>query len=155
MMGVFDRLNKHIKKDAISGCWNWTGSLTSNGYGKLVIAKKPKRAHRISYELHVGPIGLFHVCHKCDNIKCINPEHLFLGTPKDNMQDCIKKGRNKNPPLHCGERQHSSKLTAEIVKECRRLRKIGVTVSDLADEFGISPGCMHKVISGKSWKHIS
>lgn len=77
-----------------SGCWIWTGHIRTNGYGAMSIKSKLQYAHRISWELHNGPIpeGLF-VLHKCDNPPCVNPDHLFIGTQKDNLQDAFKKGR--------------------------------------------------------------
>ncbi len=79
-----------------TGCWLWTGWCGSQGYGGLMVKNEAVRAHRLSWELHYGPIpkGLY-VCHKCDVKSCVNPDHLFLGTHKDNIQDAIKKGRIK------------------------------------------------------------
>lgn len=91
-------------------CWNWTGSLAGSGYGYLHIGdkveRKPRTAHRVSWEIHNGPIpeGLW-VLHKCDNRKCVNPEHLFIGDRVDNMRDCAAKGRvtviGKSQMTHC------------------------------------------------------
>ena len=77
-----------------SGCWIWTGSMSSGGYGQVKIGGKLHRAHRVAWTIFKGPIhdGLM-VCHRCDVRDCVNPEHLFLGTAKDNFQDCLKKGR--------------------------------------------------------------
>src|SRR5271166_838027 len=95
------------------GCWNWIGSECSNGYGSLSITLNGKHtnvlAHRLSYQLTIGaiPDGLL-VCHKCDNRKCVRPDHLFLGSHKDNTQDMMTKKRGKSPP---GEERNISNLT--------------------------------------------
>jgi len=93
---IFIRLEAfQVKRD---GCWLWSGSTDDFGYGKLSSRRgrsgSPERAHRVSFEKHYGEIPeRAFVCHKCDNPECTNPDHLFLGTQKDNMMDCAKKGR--------------------------------------------------------------
>lgn len=80
-----------------AGCWLWTGPWCDSGYGRVARhGKEITRAHRMFYTVHKGeiPKGLF-VCHKCDTPACVNPDHLFLGTARDNVQDMIRKGRNR------------------------------------------------------------
>lgn len=91
-----DRFFSKIDKNSENGCWIWTGSKVSNRYGGMLVGHKHMLAHRYSYELHKGKIeNDLYVCHKCDNGFCVNPDHLFLGTQKDNMCDMIKKGRGR------------------------------------------------------------
>lgn len=90
-----DRFWAKVQKAGPDDCWPWLASRMPKGYGKLGIASTtPKLAHRVSWELHYGPIpeGLF-VCHRCDNPPCVNPAHLFLGTCTDNLRDMVAKGR--------------------------------------------------------------
>ncbi len=86
-----------FKELGIGVCWQWMRCLSPKGYGKIFDRGKHKRAHRISWEIYHGPIpSNLLVCHTCDNPSCVNPNHLFLGTQKDNRVDCSTKGRTFN-----------------------------------------------------------
>ena len=123
--------------EIVGDCWIFTGPTTSDGYGAIGVGRRKQlRAHRASFEEFVGhiPKGAL-VCHKCDTPRCINPEHLFLGTPKDNTQDMIKKGRMKHKT---GEDHPLAKLSDVDVTSIKRLRAAGRTLAYIADRFGIS-----------------
>jgi len=88
--------DSNVLKNEQTQCWEWQGKLFVNGYGRFYLGDKELRAHRYSYERHVGPIpeGLM-ILHSCDNRKCVNPSHLRPGTAKENMADAISRGRVK------------------------------------------------------------
>lgn len=143
------------KVEKSSGCWEWTGTLEKNGYGR-VRTSNPRRqvfVHRASWELAHGPIpeGLF-VLHKCDNPKCVNPVHLFLGTQQDNIDDMRQKGRAINVR---GERHGRAKITEVQAREIlARYAAGGITQQALADEYRLHPIYLNKIITGKSWTHL-
>lgn len=147
----FERLERLSMPEPNSGCFLWIGPLSrANGYGVVRWNKGFHRAHRLAWELHNGPIpaGLF-VCHKCDVPACVNPSHLFLGTPADNMQDKAAKGRSTKFP---GEENHSSLLTDDIV---RAIRSSSKSTAQLARDYGASEQCIRLVRQYKTWRHVS
>ena len=109
-------------------------------------------ASRISWIIHNGPIpdGQY-VCHKCDNPSCVNPDHLFLGTPKDNTQDCIQKGRYHTKP---GTKNPNSKLKPEDVIQIRDLASKGATHEKLAAKFNLARSQITDIINYKAWKSV-
>lgn len=112
-----------------TGCWLWGGGPKNNArYGTISVSGKDIPAHRFSYQMHYGkiPTGM-HVCHKCDVTFCVNPEHLFLGTHRDNMHDMSVKGRGG---------RHSS-LTKQDIQQILELRKAGMSVTEISVKFGI------------------
>jgi len=135
----------------MDGCIEWTKSRKKNGYGLIFIGGKKKFAHRHYYELKHGPIppGMF-VCHKCDNPACYNVDHLFLGTPQDNMDDMKKKGR-----AAWGERIARSTLKKSQVLEIRALHETG-TISNraLASRYGVHPSNISFIVNRKRWTRI-
>lgn len=133
-----------------NGCWEWTAACFHNGYGKFRDGTKIRSAHRVAYEIYCGSIGSSTVCHRCDNPLCVNPNHLFLGTQKDNVSDMISKGRQA-----VGERFSSHKLTPSGVREIReRYNAGGVTQQALAEEFGVDQKLISRVVRRLSWKHV-
>lgn len=135
-----------------AGCMEWQGCLNSYGYGTVRRGGKYLGTHRISWMENVGPIpdGLW-VLHKCDNRKCINPDHLFLGDAADNMQDKARKGRG-NPPV--GERAHGSKLTADQVRAIRQQYAEGEPRKHLAAMFSVSITNIDMIVTNRNWRHI-
>ena len=139
-----------------SGCWLWTDSTNSDGYGNIGIPEngkmRTKGAHRISYEIHKGeiPKGL-HVCHRCDVRSCVNPAHLWIGTHQDNIDDREKKGRNKIPDNR-GENHGMSKLTKDKILE---IRKAPGTHREIAESYGVTREAVTLIKNRKRWGHIS
>lgn len=132
-----------------SGCWLWTGTLFSSGYGRVKRGGIHYRAHRDSYETYKGPIpdGML-VCHKCDVRSCVNPDHLFLGTPKDNMVDMVIKGRAKIPET-AGEHNGRAKLTWSQVVAIRADNRSHRLI---AADFGVVKSQITAIKNGKSWR---
>lgn len=137
----------------LGACWEWKASLI-NGYGQVNWSGITARSHRFSWELHNGkiPNGLW-VLHKCDNHACVNPDHLFLGTPKDNTNDMYKKGREK---IVKGQAHYKAQLTDEEVIEIRRRYAIGgITQQELSFEYGVWVRTITAIVQRKSWKHLT
>lgn len=137
-------------------CWEWHGNRTPRlGYGRIGKGHDVYLAHRVSWELHFGPIpaGL-HVLHRCDNPPCVNPAHLFLGDQAVNSNDMWAKGRGSGPPHRLGEAVNTAKLTEEIVRECRRRAAMGESPVALAREFGVVKSTMQRAVSRRNWAHV-
>jgi hypothetical protein len=109
------------------GCWEWTGGRNPNGYGKTTLHNRTTVVHRLSYEHFVGPIpNGFHVCHHCDNPPCFNPEHLFVGTPKENDDDMRAKGREYR------------RWSQDDILRMSALSALGFTQTQIGELFGAS-----------------
>jgi hypothetical protein len=160
--GTFERekpkeyFDRNIEINSVTGCWNWIGNRFNTGYGAFknrTYLGHPRAipASRASWMMHKGPIpkGLW-ICHTCDNPPCVNPDHLFLGTAKDDMVDCKNKGRTNK-----GEDRPQAKLTEEIVREARRIRQTEQTPwRDLAKQYGVTLNCIRSAIEGTTWAHV-
>jgi hypothetical protein len=161
-----------------SGCWEWTGTLSAGRYGSFKVNGKQVKAHRWIYEQMRGPIqeGMV-VCHSCDNAKCVNPNHLWIGTQNDNIQDCINKGRAYHPkgfkktkgilygdmnPSRThpesrprGENVNTSKINEDDVRTIRLLYSTKqLNQVQLSAKYSISQPNISAIILRKTWAHI-
>lgn len=138
--------------DGETGCWIWQLGRDASGYGTINrLDCQEKRAHRYFYEKRFGPIpaGML-VCHRCDNPPCVNPDHLFLGTYKDNAHDSMNKGRWPN-----GSQRSQAKLTESQVLEIRLIYGSGGTTQlDLARKFGVSRSLVRNIVLNKAWRQL-
>lgn len=153
-------LEKYATPEPNTGCWLWLGATQNSGYGhtKLPRSRKSTGAHRLSYMLHVGPIPAnSDVCHKCDTKLCVNPAHLFVGSRRDNLRDCVAKGRNSRGESHgklmSGERSPHAKLTWPKVRAIREAAAKGATNKEQALAHGVTPGAVSHIINCRSWKY--
>lgn len=130
-----------------NGCIEWHGYAHEDGYGFIKIKGQNCLTHRVSWEINNGPIpeGLC-VLHKCDNPPCINPEHLFLGTKQDNMNDCIRKGRAKKS---FGDKHPNVKVKDSVLPEIIKERGSGVRVVDLVRKYGLKKSQIYNILNGK------
>lgn len=143
------------KVQRTKSCWLWMGSVNRAGYGQINDGRRPQLAHRVAWELTFGPIpdGLcaLHDCPDGDNPRCVNPEHLFIGTQLDNIADAIRKTRNTK-----GSQFPQAKLTDDSVREMRkRYAAGGITQQRLADEYGVTNGIICEILSRKRWAHVA
>jgi hypothetical protein len=152
-MRIFQQrlLNKMIP-EPMSGCWLWLGAMTKKGYGHMLFNGRYEKAHRISYLIHCGPIPPGQVvCHSCDNPSCINPDHLWVGSTRDNQADSAAKGRRRNG-ITQGEANHFSKLSQSDVDAIRAAPRVYGSGRRLAERYGVREATISEIRSEKSWR---
>jgi hypothetical protein len=151
-MNIIERFYKYVDKECSEffDCWEWIGGKDRWGYGRFGINGRPTLAHRFMYELEIGviPEGML-VLHECDNPACVNPDHLKLGTYKDNSDDKVKKDRQPK-----GEKNGKSKLTEYDVEEIRNLWLSGFDVGYIAGLKNISIPNAYLVVNRKTWRVV-
>lgn len=151
------RISQHelmSRTQRMGDCAIWTGTIKGNGYGRIRMAGRYYATHRLSYELHKGPIpaGLL-VMHTCDVRACCNPDHLALGTHADNMADMRLKGRAAKGPTN-----RRTRLSEEQVQAIRRLYRpkcCDYGNAALARRYGVSPATISYVVHGRHWAHVA
>lgn len=144
-----DKFDVSYAADVNTGCWLWIGTVVPKGYGQITHDKKTWLAHRLSWTLHNGeiPDGKL-ACHKCDTPSCVNPDHLFLGDYRDNINDCLDKGRY---PVRSGETHPTAKLTYDDVAAIRQKLSKGASQRALAAEYGVTRFNIMHIKHGRTW----
>lgn len=152
-----ERLMAKVEPVTESGCWIWTGHTYGIGYGSIVIDGTRVPAHRAAYTEFVGeiPEGML-VCHRCDVPACCNPDHLFLGTYKDNMRDCVTKGRFKAAEHASKAREARIRLNPEAVKVIKYASEyMDISVKRLAELHGVNIDLIYKIRRGEAWANVT
>ena len=140
----WEKVDKKSKKE----CWRWKGFLPSNGYGRLRVGKRHKMATAVSWYIEHGAWPTLYMCHKCDNPLCVNPNHLFEGTPLDNAQDKVLKGRAPR-----GSNSSSAKTDENTVLNLKK-DLYTLTPRQVADKYNINYWSVIKIKNNKQWKHV-
>ena len=149
-MGIRNRPEdawRNVHRREADNCWYWTGSIDSHGYGRFSVAGMSRHAHPVIYEIHTGASanGML-VCHTCDERRCCNPAHLYLGTPADNMRDMVARGRDR--------RRTQAKLTEAQVREIRQMADTGHSRREIAEWFGVTTAAIGYVLRRVTWRHV-
>lgn len=153
-----------VHKNGLNGCWTWTGYINPGGAGRFApVGHKPLSAYRYSWELNVGPIpeGML-ICHHCDNRACVRPDHLYVGTQRDNVRDAIERHRfyrggaytpYRIPPRY-GADNKMTKLTDDQVREIRAIYP-SIGARRLGKMYGVVPSAIQGIVKGRTRQHVS
>lgn len=147
-----ERMAGKWKYNPVNGCWEWRRNFNIAGYGMIWMkgdkgADRSERAHRLSWVAWRGPIPAgMAILHRCDNRRCVNPDHLFLGTRADNNRDCVAKGRKA-----VGEKHPAAKLTLAEVSAIRDALNTGISQVHLARQYKIDASVISRIKSGTAW----
>lgn len=153
---IVGRFWASVEKAESDACWLWRGRFYKapkpwQAYGRFSIGSKWRRAHRVAWELTREPIPLgMEVCHKCDVPACVRPDHLFLATHRENVQDAFAKGRMRSRPPTRGDKNARS-LTAQTVTEIRKAFRPGASLTELGRRFGVHRSTIRRVVDGEIW----
>lgn len=144
---------KDYSVETLTGCHEWQKHVQPAGYGVIKIHRKSQQAHRASYAVNVGPIpdGMV-VMHKCDNPRCVNPEHLAIGSNSDNVRDMINKGRSR---VHgrFGSQNQRARLHESDIGTIKNRRAGGETYKEIAADYGVHLATIHSAVKGNSWSN--
>lgn len=151
-----ERFWAKVDRGSRDECWEWLGGDDGSGYGVInVSGNEADRAHRVSWKLHRAsiPAGMC-VLHHCDNRRCVNPAHLFIGTRADNIHDMNRKGRARHPS-NPGESNPAAKLTQEDVREIRtRYAAGGIFQHELASDYNVHPHYISRIVRRERWAYL-
>ena len=145
-----DRISEKITYEPTSGCWLWTGGLSSYGYAAMQINKMQRLVHKIMFERCNGEVpdgGI--LCHTCNVRSCVNPNHLYVGTPASNYHDAVAANRHPH-----GDTHGHAKLSEVDVRDMRRLYADGMSLTAIALTFGVTRPTATKACKGASWQHV-
>ena len=150
MNPIQDRFWDKVNKRGAGGCWLWTASVVTKGYGQFRVGGRNLLAHRLALEWEAGqcPAGQ-EACHSCGNRRCVNPEHLRWDTPSANAADKLKHGTNNS-----GESNSAARLTNAQALEIREAVASGERQTDVARRYGVSKQNVHAIFHGRAWRHL-
>jgi hypothetical protein len=144
------RFSTSYEVNPVSGCWEWLGACNSKGYGRMWLKPRVVQAHRYSLATYTGKaLRKMSALHHCDNPRCVNPEHLFAGTQRDNVVDCYRKGRKLRAGKH-----PNARLEPGDIPVIKQLRANGFTYRAIAARYSMSVAAIYKICIDRAWTHI-